>query len=169
MTARSAILVQCANGTLHTAELGFFPLQSRAHRLYEVIGTQHKLECLRTTGPLFRTYEHSDYRTFITESCKSRHRTYEPSDCRTFGMKNPLFRTYEPSDYRTFGLESSHPDFQLIFKRLLSKSACLRGSAPDPAGALRRPHTPSWKRLVLTTLLKNHSHATVPTCCCFPT
>ena len=41
MTARSAILVQCANGTLHTAELGFFPLQSRAHRLHEVIGTQH--------------------------------------------------------------------------------------------------------------------------------
>ena len=40
MTARSAILVQCANGTLHTAELGFFPLQSRAHRLHEVIGTQ---------------------------------------------------------------------------------------------------------------------------------
>ena len=67
-----------------------------------------KLECLRTTGPLFRTYEPSDYRTFITESCKSRYRTYEPSDCRTFGMKNPLFRTHEPSDYRTFGLESSH-------------------------------------------------------------
>ena len=42
MTARSAILVQCANGTLHTAELGFFPLQSRAHRLHEVIGTQQK-------------------------------------------------------------------------------------------------------------------------------
>ena len=41
MTARSAILVQCANGTLHTAELEFFPLQSRAHRLHEVIGTQH--------------------------------------------------------------------------------------------------------------------------------
>ena len=67
-----------------------------------------KLECLRTTGPLFRTYEPSDYRTFITESCKSRYRTYEPSDCRTFGMKNPLFRTHEPSDYRTFGLERSH-------------------------------------------------------------
>ena len=41
MTARSAILIQYANGTLHTAELGFFPLQSRAHRLHEVIGTQH--------------------------------------------------------------------------------------------------------------------------------
>ena len=40
MTARSAILVQCANGTLHTAELGCFPLQSRALRLHEVIGTQ---------------------------------------------------------------------------------------------------------------------------------
>ena len=40
MTARSAILVQCANGTLHTAKLGFFPLQSRAHRLHEVIETQ---------------------------------------------------------------------------------------------------------------------------------
>ena len=26
---------------LHTAELGFSPLQSRAHRLHEVIGTQH--------------------------------------------------------------------------------------------------------------------------------
>ena len=73
-----------------------------------------KLECLRTTGPLFRTYEPSDYRTFITESCKSRHRTYEPSDCRTFGMKNPLFRTYEPSDYRTFGLESSHRPRQVV-------------------------------------------------------
>ena len=46
MTARSAILVQCANGTLHTAELGFFPLQSRAHRLHEVIGTQHKIKPL---------------------------------------------------------------------------------------------------------------------------
>ena len=67
------------------------------------------LSCLRTTEPLFRTYEPSDYRTLITESCKSRHRTYEPSDCRTFGMKNPLFRTHEPSDYGTFGLESSHP------------------------------------------------------------
>ena len=42
MTARSAILVQSANGTLHTAELGFFPLQSRAHRLHEVIGTQQQ-------------------------------------------------------------------------------------------------------------------------------
>ena len=87
-----------------------------------------KLVCFRTTGPLFRTYEPSDYRTFITERCKSRYRTYEPSDyrtfitercksryrtyepsdCRTFGLKNPLFRTHEPSDYRTFGLESSH-------------------------------------------------------------
>ena len=68
-----------------------------------------KLNYLRTTEPLFRTYEPSDYRTFKTEMCKSRHRTYEPSDLRTSGMKNPLFRTYEPSDYRTFGLESSHP------------------------------------------------------------
>ena len=66
------------------------------------------LSCLRTTEPLFRTYDPSDYRTLVTESCKSRHRTYEPSDCRTFGMKNPLFRTHEPSDYGTFGLESSH-------------------------------------------------------------
>ena len=48
----------------------------------------HSMECLRTTEPLFRTYE--------------------PSDRRTFGMKNLLFRTYKPSDYRTFGLESSH-------------------------------------------------------------
>ena len=72
----------------------------------------NKLECLRTTEPVFRTYEPSDYRTFRTESSKSRYRTYEPSDCRTFGMKNPLFRTYEPSDYRTFGLESSHHDTQ---------------------------------------------------------
>ena len=40
MTARSAILVQYANGTLRTAKLGFSPLQSRAHRLHEVIGTQ---------------------------------------------------------------------------------------------------------------------------------
>ena len=54
---------------------------------------------------------------------------------------------------------TQRPDFQLIFKRLLSKSACLRGSAPDPAGALPRPQTPSWKRLVLTTLLKNRSRA----------
>ena len=43
---------------------------------------------------------------------------------------------------------TQRPDFQLIFKRLLSKSACLRGSAPDPTA----PQTPSWKRLVLTTL-----------------
>ena len=42
MTARSAVLVECANGTLHTAELGFSPLQSRAHDLLDVIGTQHK-------------------------------------------------------------------------------------------------------------------------------
>ena len=40
MTARSAILVQSANGTLHTAELGFPPRQSRAHDLHNVIGTQ---------------------------------------------------------------------------------------------------------------------------------
>ena len=63
---------------------------------------------LRTTEPLFRTYEPSDHRSFRTESCQCRCRTYEPSDSRTFGMKNLLFRTYEPSDYRTFGLESSH-------------------------------------------------------------
>ena len=50
MTARSAILVQCANGTLHTAELGFFPLQSRAHRLHEVIGTQHHIQYKYGTG-----------------------------------------------------------------------------------------------------------------------
>ena len=55
---------------------------------------------------------------------------------------------------------TQRPDFQLIFKRLMSKSACLRGSAPDPAGALQRPQTPSWKRLVLTTLLKKNSRAT---------
>ena len=54
---------------------------------------------------------------------------------------------------------TQRPDFQLIFKRLLSKSACLRGSAPDPARALQRPQTPSWKRLVLTTMLKNRSRA----------
>ena len=67
------------------------------------------------------TYEPSDYRTFITESCKSRYRTYEPSDCRTFGMKNPLFRTQEPSEYRTFGLESSHhPNYIInVPKRLM--------------------------------------------------
>ena len=41
MTARSAILVHCANGTLHTAELGCFPLQTRAHSLHDVIGTHH--------------------------------------------------------------------------------------------------------------------------------
>ena len=51
-------------------------------------------------------------------------------------------------------------DLILSFKRLLSKSACLRGSAPDPAGAVQRSQTPSWKRLVLTTLLKNRSRAT---------
>ena len=79
-------------------------------------GESVKLESLRTTGPLFRTYEPSDYRTFITESCKSRYRTYEPSDCRTFGMKNPLFRTHEPSDYRTFGLESSYPRQRFIVR-----------------------------------------------------
>ena len=57
MTARSAILVQCANGTLHTAELGFFPLQSRAHRLHEVIGTQQEtpLDGVENTG--FRSTE----------------------------------------------------------------------------------------------------------------
>ncbi len=47
-----------------------------------------KLACLRTTEPLFRTYEPSDHRTFGTENC--RRRTYEPSDSRTFGMKNLL-------------------------------------------------------------------------------
>ena len=62
-----------------------------------------KLACLRTSEPLFRTYEPSDHRTFRTESCQCRYRTYEPSEWRTF-----FFRTYEPSDYRTFGLESSH-------------------------------------------------------------
>ena len=55
---------------------------------------------------------------------------------------------------------TQRPDFQSIYKRLLSKSACLRGSAPDPAEALQRPQTPSWKRLVLTTLLKIRSRAT---------
>ena len=44
---------------------------------------------------------------------------------------------------------TQRPDFQLICIRLLSKSACLWG--------LQRPRTPSWKRLVLTTLLKNRS------------
>ena len=39
-----------------------------------------KSALIRTTGPLFRTYEPSDYRTFITETCKSRFRTAEPSD-----------------------------------------------------------------------------------------
>ena len=45
VAARSAILVQCAIGTLHTAELGFYPLQSRAHDLHDVIG-QHKSQRL---------------------------------------------------------------------------------------------------------------------------
>ena len=58
MTARSAILVQCANGTLklHTAELGFFPLQSRAHRLHEVIGTQHKARFILLTPSVSDKY-----------------------------------------------------------------------------------------------------------------
>ena len=60
-----------------------------------------KLACLRTTEPLFRTYEPSDHRTFRTETRQCRCRTYEPSESRTFGMKNL-------SDLRTFGLESSH-------------------------------------------------------------
>ena len=38
---------------------------------------------------------------------------------------------------------TQRPDFQLIFKRLLSKSAYLRGSAPDPAGSLQWPG-PRW-------------------------
>ena len=87
-----------------------------------------KLECLRTTGPFFRTYEPSDYRTFITESCKSRYRTYEPSDCRTFGMKNPLFRTHEPSDYRTFRLESS--DHVIILAWQLAGNHCRWSASP---------------------------------------
>ena len=70
-----------------------------------------KLECLRTTGPLFRTYEPSDYRTFITESCKSRCRTYEPSDYRTSGLESshrwlhpisPKVRKFEGSRIRRF-------------------------------------------------------------------
>ena len=73
---------------------------------------------LRTTEPLFRTYEPSDHRSFTTESCQCRCRTYEPSDSRTFGMKNLLFRTYEPSDYRTFGLESSHPLIWIVMSDL---------------------------------------------------
>ena len=81
------------------------------------------LECLRTTGPLFRTYEPSDYRTFITESYQCRCRTYEPSDCRTFGMKNLLFRTYEPSDYRTFGLESSLRGWVLLYERVYTTTS----------------------------------------------
>ena len=59
---------------------------------------------------------------------------------------------------------TQRPDFQLIFKRLLSKSACLRGSAPDPAGGLQHPQTPSWKRLILTTLLRNRSRAIAQRC-----
>ena len=39
------------------------------------------------------------------------------------------------------------PDFKLICKRFLPKCVCLRGSAPDPAGGLTEPQTPSWKRL----------------------
>ena len=61
MTARSAILVQCANGTIHTAELGFFQLQSRAHRLHVVIGTQHMWPLAASGGwPLARGQLHSD-------------------------------------------------------------------------------------------------------------
>ena len=40
---------------------------------------------------------------------------------------------------------TKRPDFHLIFKRLLLKSACLRGSAPDPAGASQRPRPPAGK------------------------
>ena len=55
---------------------------------------------------------------------------------------------------------TQRPDFQLILKRLLSKPACLRGSARTPLGPYSAPQTPNWKRLVLTTLLKNRSRAT---------
>ena len=37
------------------------------------------------------------------------------------------------------------PDFEPIFNRLLPKCVCLRVSAPDPAGVLATPQTPSWK------------------------
>ena len=83
-----------------------------------------KLACLRTTEPLFRTYEPSDLTTFRTESYQCRCRTYEPSDSRTFGMKNLLFRTYEPSDYRTFGLvtvtHGSHRGITNVRKNICS-------------------------------------------------
>ena len=58
---------------------------------------------------------------------------------------------------------TQRPDFQLIFKRLLSKSACLRGSARTPLGPYSAPRPPAGKgwSFVLTTLLKNRSRASV--------
>ena len=46
--------------------------------------------------------------------------------------------------YHSFGQHclSCRRPRDLIFNRLLSKSAGLRGSVPDPAGALQRPQTP---------------------------
>ena len=41
-----------------------------------------KLECLRTTEPLFRTYEPSDYRTFRTESIIKLKRQFFRTDPR---------------------------------------------------------------------------------------
>ena len=70
MTARSAILVQCANGTLHTAELGFFPLQSRAHRLHEVIGTQQHTLIYADFCWAYRREHYVDFQSFVDHAGK---------------------------------------------------------------------------------------------------
>ena len=54
------------------------------------------------------------------------------------------------------------PDFKLIRKRFLQKCVCLRGSAPDPAGGLQRPQTPSWKRLGYTPIRRSDNHRCQP-------
>ena len=54
------------------------------------------------------------------------------------------------SEIGMYTATEKRPDFKLICKRFLPKCACLRGSAPDPAGGITAPPDPQLEKVGFT-------------------
>ena len=86
------------------------------------------------------------------KGCGSRERGLK--ECGPTACNLAYLAPYQPGNvaYRiVYTATEQRPDFKLIRKIFLPKCACLRGSAPDPAGGLTAPPDPQLEKVGLHT------------------